>query len=286
MYRQLVHKENLNTTDILVADIGPGTNKAVLTTSDGASITLEGENGEILIGADAITYTDGTPVHTGHSADPEKRAIQNMLRTPKAGQYHIVLSDGTKVWLNAFSLLKFPSQFIGDERLVELTGEAYFEVSPDKKKPFKVKSQGQIIEVLGTHFNVSAYTGERTATTLVEGRVRVSDFAGTGSVVLKPHQQSVLAANSTKIHIADVDTESALAWKNGYFIFDDEGLESIMKKIERWYDVEVIYEAKVRKIEFLGRVSRSKNISSVLKALEQAGNLKFKLDGRRLRIIE
>lgn len=265
-------------------DIQPGGNKAVLLSSDGSAIQLSESRNTILVGA-KIRYADGPDLGqdlgtTSLSGTP----IIHTLQTPRTGAYNIVLADGTKVWLNAYSSLKFPSRFEGRERVVELLGEAYFEVAPNKKQPFKVRSQEQTIEVLGTHFNISAYESEPTVTTLLEGAVKVNRVANNSSAVLRPGQQSTIKEDTRQIQLADINTEHALAWKNGYFNFDNETLTSILSKIERWYDVEFIYEKTPSTKTYIGAVSRSRNLSAVLRALEAAANVKFKRTGRKITV--
>ncbi|SKC06996.1 FecR family protein [Sphingobacterium nematocida] len=263
-------------------DIQPGGNKALLLSSDGSAVELSEDNNTILVG-DNISYAEGPDIQQGSGNKLKVEAVTfHTLQTPKAGEYNIVLSDGTKVWLNAYSSLKFPSRFDAKERLVELTGEAYFEVSPNKSKPFKVRSQDQTIEVLGTHFNVSAYQSESTKTTLLEGSVKIYSAANSDSKLLKPGQQSTTNRQSEQIQLANINPEHALAWKNGYFNFDNETLASIMSKIERWYDVEVEFEKAPSEKTYIGAVSRFRNLSAVLRALEETANVKFKRSGRKI----
>lgn len=262
-------------------DIQPGGNRAILTSSDGSTTELSENNNTILVG-DNISYAEGPDIRQSGSTLKVEAVAFHTLQTPKAGEYNIVLSDGTKVWLNAYSSLKFPSRFDAKERLVELTGEAYFEVAPNKSKPFKVRSQDQTIEVLGTHFNVSAYQSESTKTTLLEGSVKIYTAANNNSKLLKPGQQSTINRQSEQIQLANINPEHALAWKNGYFNFDNETLASIMSKIERWYDVEVEFEKAPSEKTYIGAVSRLRNLSAVLRALEETANVKFKRSGRKI----
>ncbi|WP_104385422.1 FecR family protein [Sphingobacterium sp. HMA12] len=267
------------------ADIQPGGNKAVLLSSDGSTIQLSEHSNTILVGAN-IRYADGPDLRqnldtTSISAAP----IFHTLQTPRTGAYNIVLADGTKVWLNAYSSLKFPSRFDSKERVVELLGEAYFEVAHNKKQPFKVRSKEQTVEVLGTHFNISAYASEPTVTTLLEGAVKVNRMANNSSVLLKPGQQSTIKEDTKQIQLAHINTEHAVAWKNGYFNFDNETLPSILNKIERWYDVEFTYEKTPSAKTYIGAVSRSRNLSAVLRALEAAADVKFKRTGRKIVVI-
>lgn len=265
-------------------DVGPGGNRATLTLADGRTIELNAEQSGIIVG-DAITYSDGSAV-----VEPEKwetenegHSKKNFLTTPKGGTYQIALPDGTKVWLNSASSLTYPSRFDANERVVELEGEAYFEVtetpstadgSGSSKVPFKVKSRGQTVEVLGTHFNVNTYPDESTMnTTLLEGVVRI--VTASRSTLLKPGQQSQVGI--TGLNVANVDAETVVDWKNGDFIFANETLENIMRKVARWYDVKVVYQGQLPEDRFNAQISRNKNLSEVLHILELSGGLTFRI---------
>ncbi len=271
-------------------DIAPGGNKGILTLSNGKQIVLsdvsekdiiakEGEEDEVTIKMDAngvITYV----INPNADSSKENANSFNTLSTPTGGQYNIVLADGTKVFLNAVSSIKYPTQFNGDERTVELEGEAYFEVAKDKSKPFIVKSDNQKIQVLGTHFNVHAYNNEAAIkTTLLEGSVAVAFRNQTA--ILKPGQQSNITENSTKITVKEVDTEAAIAWTNGRFKFDNADLKSVMKQLERWYGIKVEYRGDVSDVRFNGGTFRNKNLSEVLKVLELS-NIKFRVEGKTI----
>ena len=288
-------------------DIGPGGNKAYLTLADGRRISLtDAVNGELVKQQGLVINktADGQLVYTVASSDSEgKKESQlfNTIETPKGGKYQINLPDGTKVWLNAASSLRYPTKFSGSTRMVELTGEGYFEVaslnskneaSADKtarRIPFIVKSGMQEVQVLGTHFNINSYKDEGSIkTTLLEGRVRVVRAAAKTSaspegVVLKPGEQSQLADHA--INVKEVDTESIIAWKQGDFIFDGDDLKSIMRKVARWYDVEVFYKGEFDKVKFGGVISRSKNISSVLGIMESTGKIHFVVEGRQITVL-
>lgn len=270
-------------------DIAPGGNKATLTLANGKRINLSDAKTGIVIDVDKFIYNDGTevstqPIKSGH---PGSMSGTLSIQTPNGGQYQITLSDGTKVWLNAASSLTYPGRFEGKERRVRITGEAYFEVAHKKSKPFRVESRGQVIEVLGTHFNVAAYTDEAlTKTTLLQGKVKVSNqqIAGRIETILKPGQQLQLSSTTNNI-ISDPDLEEITAWKDGYFKFS-ESLESIMTKVARWYDIQVIYEDNFDgKLKFVGKISKSKNLSSILDIIESAGNVHFKVEGRRVTVM-
>jgi transmembrane sensor len=274
--------------------IAPGSNKAVLTLANGTVINLdETANGEIAQQAGiVITKTaDGqlvydvsqSAIQRGKTNDP----VINTISTPKGGQYQINLPDGTKVWLNAASSLKYPAIFTGKERRVELTGEAYFEVTHHKDKPFRVKSTvngvNQEIEVLGTHFNINAYPDEEAVrTTLLEGSVRVSSLQGkTKNEVLKPGQQSVLDKASNNIKVAEVDTEEAVAWKSGLFQFNEADLPSITRQLARWYNIDIVFEGKPANDLFHFKISKNLSLTQLLKIFETNG-INFKIEGRKL----
>lgn len=267
------------------SDIGPGGNKALLTLADGRKISLDNMTiGELTKEGNTIIKKskDGQLIYdlSALTANKNTSVASNTIETPRGGEYQVILPDGTKVWLNAESKLVFPVAFHGKERRVELRGEAYFEVAHNKKMPFRVVSGDQLVEVLGTHFNISAYAAEATKTTLLEGSVRVSK-GGADSEILKPGQQSLIEGN-TGIYISDVNAADAIAWKNGYFVFANEGVESVMRKISRWYNVDVEYKGKITNEKFIGTVSRFEKISEVLAVLELTGLVHFKVEGRRV----
>ncbi|MBE9599842.1 FecR family protein [Pedobacter sp. MC2016-24] len=261
-------------------DVAPGSNKAVLTLANGKTINLNDTKSGIVIKGSQLTYDDGTAIQNLNiKANPI-----STITTPRGGQYNVELPDGTTVALNAASTLKFPSTFSGlVTRTVELTGEGYFQVAKDKQHPFIVKSADQQIEVLGTHFNVSSYADEtHIKTTLVEGSVKVTSNGKTQ--LLKPNQQSIATAKG--ISIRDVDTEEAIAWKNGLFIFDNEPLESVLRKVARWYNVEIVYTNGIPNNTFIGSVSRFDQVSKVLNVLESTGSVHFKIEGRRITVLK
>lgn len=273
------------------AEIRPGGNKAILKLADGSEISLTDADNGTLANRGGITITktkDGQVIYQAASL-PQAASAQmayNTISTPRGGQYQINLPDGTRVWLNAASSLKFPQSFAHlPSRTVELDGEAYFEVFKNSKQPFKVLSHAgiagrkQLIEVLGTHFNVNAYPDEEnTKTTLLEGLVKINQ-----ETELHPGEQAVL--DHGRLRVATVDTEEAVAWKNGYFNFTNEDIYSIMKKISRWYDVEVVYEGKITDNTFNGPVSRSSKVSEVLDILELTKTVHFKIEGRRITVM-
>ncbi|MCQ6961186.1 FecR family protein [Mucilaginibacter aquariorum] len=265
----------------------PGFNKATLTLADGSNIDLNAARSGLLSKQGGVLVDkagNGKLVYDANSANGDKGvALNNILTTPRGGQYQLVLSDGTKVWLNAASSLKFPAIFTGKERNVELVGEAYFEVAKNKNMPFRVSTGKLNIEVLGTHFNVSAYQDDDAIkTTLLEGSVKLT--TANNKALLKPGEQATLGQQQ-HINIQSINTDDAVAWKNGYFVFNNENIQCIMKKISRWYDVEVVYYGKVDENDFGGTVSRFDSVNEVLKSLELTGTVHFKLDGRRITVM-
>ena len=281
-YRQSRQQANL----IVQQDIGPGGNKAYLTLADGKKISLSDAANGAIGGQAGITITktaDGQLIYSVSDDKPKGTAttVYNTIETPKGGQYRVQLPDGTAVWLNAQSSLRFPTSFeLLDERRVELSGEGYFQVAKDKAHPFIVKSSGQIVKVLGTHFNISSYADESAVkTTLLEGSVQLN-----GQVMLKPGEQAVTPA-SGKIRINQVDVNEAVAWKNGKFNFADENIESIMRKLQRWYNVEVSYEGAPPTETFTASIGRFDNISKILDKLSYTNNVHFKIEGRRITVM-
>lgn len=270
-------------------DIAPGKNGATLTLSTGEVLQLSDTKTGVVIGPASLTYDDGSSLKTGRNAES---ALGLTAATAKGQTYMVILPDGSKVWLNAASTLKFPSSFSRKvSRTVELAGEAYFEISKNKSQAFVVKTKKgdrfpeQEIKVLGTHFNVTAYEDEATVrTTLLEGSVEVG-AVGVGRSLLKPEQQAVLSRNGIKVQA--VRAEDAIAWKEGLFIFEDEPLEQIMKRIARWYNVEVVYDEGVdRSKRYWGSVSRYEQVSGVLDIMQSTRNIHFKVEGRRIRVMK
>ena len=262
-------------------DVAPGKNKAILTLADGTEIDLNDKNSGLLAnqsGAKIIKKADGTIAY--QSQENENAAPSfNTITIPKGGQYHLILPDGSEVWMNAQSSLKYPSVFTGNKREVELSGEAYFQIAHDKNKPFRVKSAGQVVKVLGTHYNINSYPGqEPVKTTLLQGSIALQQSATGKSYLLKPGQQAIL--NPT-VAINTVDTEMAVAWKEGLFIFENTDIKTLMRQLERWYDIDISYASLPDK-RFYGRISRDVPLSEVLDMLEATSNLKFKIAGRRV----
>ncbi|MBE9598563.1 FecR family protein [Pedobacter sp. MC2016-24] len=265
-------------------DVNPGKNKALLTLADGRKISLtDAMNGEVAKQAGVLISKNekGQLIYqaTGGVAGNGQNEF-NTIEAPKGGQWQVILPDGSKVFLNALSSLKYPVSFSKRERRVELNGEAYFEISHNKNLPFRVIAKGQTVEVLGTHFNIMAYPDEAVIkTTLFTGSVRVA--SASESMILKPGEQSQLSGDKLKV-VPDVDLEDVMAWKNGYFKFD-ENLADVMAKVSRWYDVEVNYQLQPDPVfKYKGEISRNKNLSEILNMLEYTGNVHFKIEGRRV----
>jgi len=295
-YYFAINKKFLQPTQVAQANgsIAPGTNKAILTLSNGATISLSDVPDGKLISKNGISITktaDGQLLYsvvdqtTSAKLPDTYQTEYNTISTPRGGKYQINLPDGTRVWLNAASSLTFPLSFNGvSNRKVVLNGEAYFEVAPNKKQPFHVVTSKQTVEVLGTHFNVNSYEDEEvTKTTLIEGAVRINRNRAVEFAVLKPGQQSVLQAE--KFIVNEVDTDEAISWKNGYFLFNKEPMPSAMRKLARWYNVDIVYANNVDDITFEGTFSCAKTLEQTLKILEYTGSFKFKIEGRRLTVM-
>ena len=277
-----------------IADVQPGGNRATLTLGDGRTIDLSEKQDGIIVD-NGISYLDGSTVLSEQVNEGIRVGGKQhlTLTTPKGGTYQIKLPDGTVVWLNAASILKYPSRFDGNERVIELEGEAYFDVAiaGAQHVPFKVIAHGQVIEVLGTEFNVSAYADDpETKTTLVEGNVRVKAVGSEGTNLsssfsyLKPGQQAV--TRGSFLDISEVDIFDYTAWRDGMIVLNGARLADVMRQVERWYDVVVdVPVLKTNKTAYV-IINRNENLSSVLKALEETYQVKLKLEGRRVGIIE
>jgi ferric-dicitrate binding protein FerR (iron transport regulator) len=266
-------------------DLAPGGNKAILTLADGKQIVLdEAQNGNLAEhGNTKVIKLDGQLAYneTGNATE----VIYNTITIPRGGQYQLVLADGSKIWLNAASSLRFPTSFPGKERRVELTGEGYFEIAKNAAQPFKVKissasgEDGGEVEVLGTHFNIMAYSDEAAIkTTLLEGSVKITHH--NKIAMLTPGQQAKLQDQSIKV-VDDVDTEEVVAWKDGYFQFTTASLQQVMRQIARWYDVDISYEGKIPERKFGGKISRDNNASEVLKILELS-KVRFRITDKKI----
>jgi transmembrane sensor len=289
-----------------VQDVAPGGDKAVLTLADGSTILLDsagngliaqqGATGIRKIGGQIVYDASHSPLTTDHSP------VYNTMSTPRGGQYQLTLPDGSRVWLNAASSITYPTAFTGDERRVHITGEVYFEVASlpltpsggggiNGKMPFIVSIDGKAeVEVLGTHFNINSYSDDESIkTTLLEGKVKVvnreSATGNGGSIILKPGEQAIAVSHSplTIDHSPDID--KVMAWKNGFFNFEGASLTEVMKQLERWYDITVVYEKGVPNIEFFGEISRKVSLADLVNVLKDVG-VHFRIEaGRKLVVL-
>ncbi len=289
----------------VASEILPGGNRATLTLADGRTIDLDEAQTGIIVGAEDITYDDGSVVSPADSPYAGHATYDLQLATPKGGTYQITLPDGSKVWLNSASTLRYPSRFSGNERIVELSGEAFFDIQPQvgvrtggrnveahNYASFNVRTAGQEVVVLGTQFNISAYPDEPdTKTTLVEGKVKVTPGTQNGSSVsglrssdhvLQPGEQAI--TRGTQIEIREVDAEQFIAWKSGKFLFKTTPFRDMIAQVARWYDIEVVYETQVPTNTFSGDMKRSVSLATVLDMLE-ISNIPFRIEGKKL-IIE
>lgn len=267
--------------------IHPGSDKAILTLADGSCIQLDETT------AGALTRQEGVKILKSANGQLEYKsippegstlpeAVYNTLSTPRGGQFRVILPDGTKVWLNAESSIRYPTVFTGNERPVNITGEVYFEVKKEKDRPFRITVNGIQVEVLGTKFNVQAYD-DVIKTTLAEGAVKVvnrhSKIArGYPEVSLSPGQEVIVT--SAGMEVQEADLEKALAWKNGIFYFRKENLRDIMQQLARWYDFEVIYQGTVPARHYSGSIKRNAKFSEALEMLHLVSGARFEVDGK------
>lgn len=273
------------------ADKAPGKNRAILTLTDGRTVFLDSSTtGELASqGGMQLTQHDaGSLTYSGHVVSPDSIRGPNTLQTPRGGQFRLTLADGTRVWLNSASSIRYPLVFNADKREVFVTGEAYFEVAANKVQPFIVHTNNQKITVLGTHFNVNAYDDEEAShTTLLEGSVEVKRMKVVAQVtkpmLLQPGQQATLAYdNDARIQVSNPDLSEVTAWKDGEFRFHNTKITTIMRQIARWYDVEVEYQGPVPTSEFYGVIPRKEYVSQLLKALALTKNVHFKTTGNKI----
>jgi transmembrane sensor len=265
-------------------DALPGFDGAVLTTASGNEIILDNTTNGIVSkegNTEAIKQTNQLVYNESSKALPEVETY-NTLRTQKGRKFQLILADGTKVWLDAASSLTYPIAFAGMQRKVKATGQVYFEVAKDPAKPFIVEAAGTSVQVLGTHFNVNAYDDETTMkTTLLEGIIKIT--RNNNSSMLKPGQQAVINVSEPgpiKVNNA-VDLDAVMAWKNGLFQFTNADLTTVLRQLSRWYDMDIVYEGKIPKREFEGKIGRDLNLSQVLKLLEKV-QVRFRIEGNKL----
>lgn len=259
------------------SDIQPGGNRAILTLTDGRKVSLSTDKNGIVIG-DNITYNDGSSLAIGESVISVNDGPPFLtLTTPRGGQYQTTLADGTRIWLNASSTLKYPVRFSGKHREVVLEGEAFFDVAHNDRQPFRVSVGGGHVEVLGTQFNVSTYAD--VIATLIEGAVKVSNE--TEEQLLKPGQEARFAG---QIQVYEVDTEKTVAWKNGFFYFKDDKISDILQQLSRWYDVEIEYKnpEDMPKVGYNGTIRRSVNLLEVLELINYTGGINFEISDKKV----
>lgn len=263
----------------LVNDVAPGQEGAILTLSTGETIVLDNAaNGALAQeGATEVIKQNGQIVYKGK--DAAAAVVYNTMTTPRGRQYSLLLADGTRVWLNAASSITYPTAFTGKERKVDVTGEVYFEVVHNAGMPFVVQKDGVRVQVLGTHFNVNSYNEESSLNvTLLEGAVRV--VSGIHRSDIRPGQQAQVREGSLQL-VNNVNLEEVMAWKNGTFRFGGTGIETIMRQLSRWYDVEVVYNKKIDEI-FYAEIPRNTPLSDVLKALALTGEVRFAIEGKKI----
>jgi hypothetical protein len=273
----------------VVNDAAPGEYKATLTLDNGQVIVLDSaKQGTVATQGNTAVLNNGNQLEYDPSKSPAASGANlkvsfNTLTTAKGQTYVAVLSDGSKVWLNSTSSIRYPVSFTGSERVVFITGEVYFEVTHDATKPFHVKVNDMDIQVLGTQFNVNGYNDEASIkTTLLQGSVKIS--TDDKIKILKPGQQAQVSNSSNENDIrviSNVNTDEVISWKNGTFQFNNDGLETVMRQLARWYDLDVVYEGNIHQGQFVGTVPRNLNLSQVLEILESS-DVHFKIKGKKL----
>lgn len=264
----------------------PGNNKPVLTLADGRQINLsDAATGSLSTdgSADIVKLADGRIIYNVKGKSSEHAL--NLLTVPRGSTpVHLTLSDGSRIWINTGSSLKYPAIFAVNTRIVEITGEAYFEIAPQKNVPFTVKKMNDDtrVQVLGTHFNVNAYDNEKSVeVTLIEGAVNV--IKGTRQMLVKPGQQALVKEDAIRLN-SNPDMEKILSWKNNEFIFENDDIESIMRQLERWYDIEAVIE-KPSERKYIGRINRNVPLSQVLNMFEKLGYIRFAINGKKVTVI-
>ncbi len=266
-------------------DVKPGGNKAILTLSNGAKIVLNDAKDGTLAqqgNASVVKLANGELAYK-QAGSTNEAPVYNTMSTPRGGQYRLQLPDGTLVMLNAESSITYPIAFTGNERVVTISGEVYFEVTKNKKMPFRVHFGDQTVEVLGTHFNICAYKDQPAfKTTLIEGSVKISK-AGENQLLV-PGQQAIYEPDSHKFNVKTVDTDDILAWKNGLFLFDNTEIDNVMLQLARWYNIEVIYKGPKPTLNFTGEIRKDSNLSRVFKILESTGGAKFTINGNMVTV--
>jgi len=278
-----------------LTDIEPGGNKATLTLADGRKILLdEARAGDLAKQGNFVIAKTGDGELTYHlrqgagSQENQLEPAINTIETPKGGQFQVVLPDGTKVWLNAQTILKYPVDIKASHRQIEIQGEAYFEVSPSAHDPFTIHTFSQEVQVLGTRLNIRAYQQDHNIrTTLVDGKISVSHSSSKQTKILKPNQQSILSNQDQALRVREVDPEDIIAWKEGFFVFNNTPLGRIAQDLERWYDVQVSFEEEsLQELRFSGAVSRYEKASQVLDKLEMMGDVRFTFEDHHIHVLQ
>lgn len=274
-------------------DIKPGGHHALLTLANGTtivldsvrngSLALQGETRVIKLDSGILSYAKTRADQKGNTGTAATGVLYNTISTPAGGQYQVTLADGTRVWLDALSSLKYPAAFDGAERVIELTGQAYFDVSKDGNRPFRVKVGGLAVDVLGTTFNINAYPDEPSIkTTLLSGAVKLS--GNHSSLLLKPGEQGQAGNGADLVLVRNADTDEALAWKNGLFYFQGAGIQTVMRQLARWYNVQVRYEGTPVSTLFDGEIGRDLTLTQVLKGMSK-NDVHFRLEGNTLTVL-
>ena len=288
--RTINEVRDMHEEQVLVKNVmQPGTSKAILMMADGKEVVLEqGQNLNILLNERVRVATSNRGIVYEEHGKGVVTEEYNKLTTPIGGEYSLVLSDGTKVFLNADSELKYPVEFSDGKRIVDLKGEAYFEVHKDSLRPFVVRMNGSEVTVLGTSFNVNTYGDDgQIYTTLVNGSVRVSSVKNGQAEVLKPGMQSVMDVQSGQLTVREVDVEPYVAWREGRFVFRAMTLDLIMRQLQRWYDFEVFYQnPELKDYEFRGVIKRDMDLDKVLSVIKVTTNVDFEVKGKVITIIK
>jgi len=266
-----------------IALIAPGSNRATLTLADGSVVTLDSAGKQVIRqGEMAIQQQNGQLSYGNQPADGSVH--YNKLTTPRGGQFRVVLPDGTKVWLNSASMLRYPTAFTGNERVVELDGQGYFEVAANARQPFKVKVQNMEVQVLGTDFDIMAYRDEATInTTLLTGSIQVKE--GSNEQLLRPGQQAVINNEDHQLTVRTADIRKVTAWKNGLFVFNNMALPAILREVARWYDVDIVYTTSPGTELYGGGIGRNLQLADILALLEGNGYNHFKVEGRKVIVL-
>jgi ferric-dicitrate binding protein FerR (iron transport regulator) len=281
--RRRTEKPTVLAEQIAPALIVPGGNKAVLTLADGSAVTLDSTGKQVIRqGGMAIQQHNG---QLSYASQPTDGSVHyNKLTTPRGGQFRLVLPDGTKVWLNSASMLRYPTAFTGSERVVELEGQGYFEVAANAQQPFKVKVRDLEVQVLGTGFDIMAYRDETTInTTLLTGSIQVKE--GSTKQLLRPGQQAVMNNEDHQLTVSAADIRKVTAWKNGLFVFNNMDLPAILREVARWYDVDIVYKASPGMELYGGGIGRDLQLADILALLEGNGYNHFRIEGRKVIVL-